>query len=278
MLRLRLKSGSGYCCSFVFELKLVNQLRNGSRVCVLGTEVGATELLLHYTETLLVNGRFCCILTCQFTHNLSEKMIYFSVETIRNAFFFWEKETFQKKKEWSLPAPRVQWKTAVGTLTRNSGPLYSKPQFSTFAGKCMTIFFFFNLLYSFRERWCNGAILTHKTLLKKFVFGLMVRVIGHELIRKMDVLRVWIHRCTRARELPPQKNPVYYTRSELSERTFSYLLRKRNQAHYFKGRTPADVLLFQQKGSSTGHNWLMIVTEGKRKQVQKTPGLVSTTK
>ena len=60
-------------------------------MCVLGTEVGATELLLHYTETILVNGRFCCVLTCQFTYNLSEKKkkkIYFSAETIRNVFFW----------------------------------------------------------------------------------------------------------------------------------------------------------------------------------------------
>ena len=38
MLRLRLQSSG---CGFVFELNVVNQLRNGSRVCVLGTELGA---------------------------------------------------------------------------------------------------------------------------------------------------------------------------------------------------------------------------------------------
>ena len=50
MLLLRLKSGSGCCCGFVFKLKDVNQLREGSRVCVLGTELGAEQDYSRITE------------------------------------------------------------------------------------------------------------------------------------------------------------------------------------------------------------------------------------
>ena len=47
MLRLCLQS-SGCCCGFVFELKVVNQLRNGID-CVHGTELGAIGQLTHYS-------------------------------------------------------------------------------------------------------------------------------------------------------------------------------------------------------------------------------------
>ena len=47
MLRLRLQS-SACCRSFVFERKVVNQLRNGSRVCA---ELGATGPLTYYNST-----------------------------------------------------------------------------------------------------------------------------------------------------------------------------------------------------------------------------------
>ena len=56
MLRLRLQS-SGCCRSFVFELKVVRQLRNRNRVCVLGTELGATGLLSYYKWRSGQDGR-----------------------------------------------------------------------------------------------------------------------------------------------------------------------------------------------------------------------------
>ena len=54
MLRLRLQS-SGCCCGFVFELNVVNQLRNGSRVCVgLGAD---RECPYHYKWRSGQDGR-----------------------------------------------------------------------------------------------------------------------------------------------------------------------------------------------------------------------------